>query len=417
MGFIFKSLFWLIVLLLLAVPVLGWLALSDQPAVQRDTPFSHRDIAQAKAIVSANLPRDAAPGSAQVFRVREQDIDLVAGYMIRQLPGATADVHVGEYSLIVKATATLPVLPRKQHLNVRFELPASVGIPQIQGLQIGQLPVPDSAARWLISSAIAYLGQGEQYRFAESTVNEIRVSPGLLEVHYIWHENLIDKARQGYFSEGERVAIKAYHTKIRRMGEQASRGSLADAIGPLFSLAANRSRKTSAVVENRALLLVLGSWSSGRGMSALVGELPPDQRLPAFRLSLDGRLDFGQHFLTSAGLVAGGDESLSYAVGLYKEIADSDGGSGFSFTDLAADRAGTRFGELLLNDRTAEEVQQRLAKGVMESDIMPRARDLPEGMSMAEFASRFGDVDDPRYRTVSDEIDRRLDATPLYRQH
>ena len=36
---------------------------------------------------------------------------------------------------------------------------------------------------------------------------------------------------------------------------------------------------------------------------------------------------------------------LSDVIGLYKEIEDSRGGSGFSFNDIAADRAGTRFGE------------------------------------------------------------------------
>ena len=37
---------------------------------------------------------------------------------------------------------------------------------------------------------------------------------------------------------------------------------------------------------------------------------------------------------------------LSYddAIGVYKEVRDSRGGSGFSFNDMAANRAGTRFG-------------------------------------------------------------------------
>ena len=46
-----------------------------------------------------------------------------------------------------------------------------------------------------------------------------------------------------------------------------------------------------------------------------------------------GRKDFAQHFLASAALAARGDSTLSNAVGLFKEISDTDRGSGFSFTD------------------------------------------------------------------------------------
>lgn len=416
MKFIFKSLFWLLVLVLLVMPAMLWFALSDHPAVSQQDSLSHDDIARAKAILSANLPRGAVSGSEHVFRVREQDIDLVAGYLIRKIPGAAVKVDVGASALSIQATAGVPLLPFKNFVNASFKLPVSTGMPQVEDLRVGQWPVPDAVAGWLLTSAVDQFGRGEQYRLAESSVKDVRVAPGMVEVYYIWQEDLIDKAREGYFTEDQRMALSAYHTKLLRMGgEVGLRGSLVAAFQPLFTLAANRSRKTSAVVENRALLLVLGAWASGRGMSALVGELGPGERLGAFRLALDGRHDFGQHFLTSAGLVAGGDRHLSDAVGLFKEIDDSDGGSGFSFTDLAADRAGTRFGELLLDRDRAADIQQRLAAGVAEADIMPPAKDLPEGMSMVDFSRRFGSVDDPRYRKVSEEIERRLDNTPLFR--
>jgi hypothetical protein len=68
------------------------------------------------------------------------------------------------------------------------------------------------------------------------------------------------------------------------------------------------------------------------------------------RVLLGGRVDFPQHFLVSAALVLEGSGTLSQAIGLYKEMLDSRGGSGFSFTDMAANLAGTRFGEALQRD-------------------------------------------------------------------
>ena len=37
--------------------------------------------------------------------------------------------------------------------------------------------------------------------------------------------------------------------------------------------------------------------------------------------------------------------ALAQAIGLAKEVADARAGSGFSFNDMAANLAGTRFGE------------------------------------------------------------------------
>ena len=96
-------------------------------------------------------------------------------------------------------------------------------------------------------------------------------------------------------------------------------------------------------------------------------------------------------------------------------MKDSQGGSGFSFTDIAADRVGTRFGELAASDDRAADLQRRLAAGLGEADLMPPARDLPEHMNAAEFERRFGGVDSPAYLDMMAVIEARIDRLPLYR--
>jgi hypothetical protein len=133
-------------------------------------------------------------------------------------------------------------------------------------------------------------------------------------------------------------------------------------------------------------------------------------------VTLAERGDFAQHFSVSAALAAVAGTPLSNAVGLYKEIDDSRGGSGFSFADLAADRAGTHFGErAVASARSALQMQERVTIGLVEADFMPPARDLPEGLSEAEFKRRYGSVDSPRYREVAERIEQRLGALALYR--
>jgi hypothetical protein len=190
-------------------------------------------------------------------------------------------------------------------------------------------------------------------------------------------------------------------------------GPLTELLQPMFAKAMVRSGQGDAVTENAALLTVLGTWASGQDTGRLV---PGAQRPGRFRLKIEGRKDFAQHFLTSAALAARGDSTLSDAVGLFKEISDTDGGSGFSFTDIAADRAGSRFGELATgSEQDARRVQQRLAAGIAETDIMPLARDLPEHLRGDAFRQRFGHVGSPAYRQAMDEIERRISACSLYR--
>ena len=106
---------------------------------------------------------------------------------------------------------------------------------------------------------------------------------------------------------------------------------------------------------------------------------------------------------------------MSDMLGVLKEELDGgEGGSGFSFGDLAADRAGTTFAALAtLDDRAALAVQRWvLEPGSDLQLLMPEAYDLPENLTDVEFARQFDGVNGPRYRTMLQEIERRIAALP-----
>jgi hypothetical protein len=131
---------------------------------------------------------------------------------------------------------------------------------------------------------------------------------------------------------------------------------------------------------------------------------------------LAGRDDFPQHFIVSAAIAAYAGAPLSDAIGQYKEIDDSRGGSGFSFNDIAADRAGTRFGELAVGTRaSAMKLQRQVSAGVRDADILPKVSDLPEFMSESEFKRRYGGIGGAAYTSMMADIERRVAALSLYR--
>ncbi len=217
--------------------------------------------------------------------------------------------------------------------------------------------------------------------------------------------------------DAERERLRAYAQRLREVTLANGPGwqvSLARLMGPMFALARQRSAAGGeAAAENRAALMVLTLFANGR---TVAGVLPSARDFPRprwLRVTLAGRSDFPRHFLVSAALATESTSPLSKAVGLYKELADARGGSGFSFNDMAANLAGTRFGEAAVDD--ADALQARLARGVNEALFMPETADLPEFLNEAEFRRRYGGVDAPAYREQLAVIEGRVAGLPLFR--
>lgn len=214
------------------------------------------------------------------------------------------------------------------------------------------------------------------------------------------------------------VAAQLLNLHIHAAHLQASGERFHDALQLAFRLAQVRSRVSDPVAENQGAVLAL-AMVFGDPDVALAAGLSRDPDVAALGerigpLHLWGRVDWAQHFLLSAAFAQVATARVSNAVGLAKEQMDANGGSGFSFTDLLADRAGTAFGRRLGGRaEDAQRLQAHLAGTWRPGDIAPSPNGLPEGMQAAEFAARYGAVGSPAYRQVEAEIARRLRTAPL----
>jgi hypothetical protein len=186
-----------------------------------------------------------------------------------------------------------------------------------------------------------------------------------------------------------------------------------------FGFAEADSRGRDPVLANEAAILALAVILGEEKVADVARRDIDASRLPEAnalreRIRLYGRKDWPQHFWVSAGLTLLADADRSTAVGLTKELMDATpGGTGFSFTDLAADAAGNRFARAATRDEpSARALQARIHAGVRIADYVPELRDLPEGISLEDFANRYGGVGGDETRRVVDEIERRLAACP-----
>ena len=288
---------------------------------------------------------------------------------------------------------------------------------RLASLKIGKLPLPPLFAQPIITKALSFWLSESDIAAFRNAVKSVKLNDGGMAVTYQWHADLEDKLRAVLLPPEQKARLRRYHDRLVEVSRKlnAPKASLTEFLVPLFKLVAERANGEDPVVESRAAILVLTIYINGEDWARILPEAKNWAR-PAKRVVLlNQRDDFPKHFIISAALAADAGGPLADAVGLYKEIADSRGGSGFSFNDIAADRAGARFGEDAANRATAKILAQKLSIGVSESPLMPRTQDLPEFMTEAEFKRRFGGVDGINYKKMMAEIEGRVAALPLYR--
>jgi hypothetical protein len=182
-----------------------------------------------------------------------------------------------------------------------------------------------------------------------------------------------------------------------------------------FSYAEDNSHRTDAVPANKAAILALGVILGEEKVAEVAGRRIDLGRVDEFntlrrRVTLRGRNDLTQHFWVSAALTILSDESRSITVGIGKEMMDATpGGSGFSFVDLTADRAGTLFADRATSSEdSARELQMLIRRGLGSEDLCPDIQGLPEGIPGDEFQADYGGLGGEQTGNIVEEIQRRL---------
>ncbi len=430
-----RTLIMLVVLPLAASAVAGMalLAVSEgEPLVRESPAVTSEEKRRLYGLLRRENPNKLAPVETRTLSLASRDLDLLLAW---GLPVVFSDG---------RATARIDLeSPQAATLSLSFRWPggirylnlvagARVAIDNGQvtlrepHLRVGRLILPGVSLHWL-SPILATLIQTERRaRPVLAGVERLDIDPGRVTVTYgrmelpprllaslIWGERSNEEMRHAVRSHVERLIHAAPHLPN---GEQR----LGAAVEVAFAWARERSTANSPVLENRAALLALGVLLGHHRLEGLVGQVVERREwrraAPLARTTLRGRDDWTKHFFVSAALTVLSAQAPSDAIGLFKEELDAGGGSGFSFGDLMADRAGTTFALLATgDDAAARAIQERLADGFRVDDFFPEAADLPEDIQDAELQSRYGGVGGPLFRSYAAEVERRLWNCPAYR--
>lgn len=411
----------LILLLVLVLPVallVGlWMCFEDVPRIEPGPPPSAGDIARAKALLKRHDPRRNPGPPERELSLSERDLDLLLDYAASRFGRGAAQVNLAPERLRLQLSAGMPPNPFGSFVNVDADVRVGAGVPQFESLRIGRVHVPAALADRLLVFGLRRWAESERGALASEVLRDVAVSDQRIKVRYLWNDELAQRVSSVAVSADQLDRLRFYQERlVETVAKSPQQLSLAVLMTPIFRHVRDRAAEGDEALESRAAIVILSSYVVGREPAEILPAAAAWPRAVRRRVTLAGRDDFPKHFLVSAAIAAEAGSALADAVGLYKELDDANGGSGFSFNDIAADRAGTRFGEIAADaDGGARRLAQALARGVREADFMPAIADLPEFMSQAEFERRFGGVGGKAYAKMMATIESRVAALPLLR--
>lgn len=432
--FIIKSFVLMFVLAVVACPFLFLFgAIDKRPAVGKPPELSFDQVMRMKQLVRRYKPDSMAVRHSRQVEISEQDLNLLAAYGAFQFVDHVAifpRIRLSGSFINISTTVQIPQTPLGEYINTASVLKIENGRPRIHSISAGFFTLPGS----LVTSVLSYLGQAllspDNYKLVLQNLDALKsvaIRRQQLSFTYDWNPDALSRLHESQktmlISSEHQDRLVVYTNALAKVcsifkEHGIEKISVVRVIRPLFKLASDQSNVSKdPVEENRALLQAISLFCLGRGLDRFVTEeraakvVPPEN----IGLTLWGREDLVKHFFVSAGIAVSGGSKLSNFAGLAKEVDDSDGGSGFSFADLAADRAGVRLAELATGSaQKASEIQQKMAAVKTEDQFMPRIDNLPEGIMALQFKKRYSDFDSKAYTLVEDEITQRINTCLVY---
>lgn len=410
--------------LVLLVMCLGavFFGISDTPDNPLTWTLSHDDVLRARKILREGSK--TRPDEIGTLVLNKDDINLVANYLLNRYSKSAVSIRLKQNYLRFNITATLPDNFLGKYVNVTFKFSNEDdgnALPVISKFKAGKLLLPSKLAAFAMDRFIRYSSLKQYALLARRYIKSIDITPEQVTLTYHSTPETLIQAKNFLTHGASDQALNTYQEKLADIIAQHDpnwRLSLAELLKPLFTLAYERSTLDNAIEENRLVIFTVNDYVNKQETKKFIpsGEPPPNtgKAFPAF---LYKRIDLAKHFIGSAAITASINGQVSKVFGEEKELSDAIDGSGFSFIDLAADKAGTRLGELATaSPQSARSIQLAMSQINDYKDFMPDPRDLPEHMNAEEFKLRYGSVNSQAYQEMVQQIEQRIADIPLYAQ-
>ena len=187
--------------------------------------------------------------------------------------------------------------------------------------------------------------------------------------------------------------------------------------------AAIEAQKLPPENARKALLLALGifmdntatlrTFPATKGLVNMVEtEVARRERLRVMGTpTMRDRSDLAKHFFVSAHTTIVMGSQATKGIGLAKEMLDANRGTGFSFPDMAANRAGIVFAERLMGDQIS---LAEVASEFTTETYLPPIADLLEGLGADKLQEHLDGKGNDELGAELIRIERRILELPIY---
>jgi hypothetical protein len=408
-----------------------WLLFDSQPLLTPQGQMNAEAVRHSKQLLSNLNAAVRNPQPQQwVFSANTDELNSAFALASRTLPGFRGQAQVNPSGLTTFMTLPVSLLGKSYYLNASVQVYPSSGPLDIKQVTLGMLTVPGETALnglgwfadqlWGSGKGANILAMVRSVQFQQDEVKVEVTRPGGWDLQRLKQSGL--SVYRELFSSPQQTADLEFYYKIAADYALTNpNSSLVSYFQLLFRQAQARTavyqdEPDRAQKENQAVLLAMAQLLGGRNLQLLVNEVKTSPGSKPPRVTLARRPDLQQHFIYSATIHLLTNQNVSDTVGEAKELLDSiKGGSGFSFVDLLADRAGVRFAQIAIGSpSSAAALQQFFSQERSEAELFPPKARLPEGISQQNFEQKYQSVDSADYRKMLADINLRLDALPLY---
>ena len=324
----------------------------------------------------------------------------------------------------------LNILSKDYYLNVSSTLLPDEKKIKWEKIRVGALRLPKALGYYFMRFGLSRLTGNDYAKQIIAGVSDINVSQSRISFRFTpsfsFHQGVSQITQRLAQLNGKQLTfneprITHYLSFLNQHPSKNNTFALATLLDDLITEVATQVmiNNRSAQEENISALISLAVYSEPQVFThlfnhSLTQDLP---KYPPIQLVLAERHDLARHFVISAALKLLTDKGISNGVGQLKEILDSgSGGSGFSFVDISADRAGIFFASLATEStQSAEKVfTYVLQKELSDDDFFPINPKFDEGLSETDFKRKYKSTQSAAYQKLVHEIDHAIKQSHLY---
>ncbi|MFZ2725818.1 MAG: hypothetical protein WAX77_06190 [Methylococcaceae bacterium] len=418
MKLLLRPFLWLLYATIISLLLIMYFGVSDEPDLAVAWTLTSNDIARAKKIL--NEGSKMTIDEIGTLELSQADVNLAANYLANRYSKSAVQVVLQDDKLKVMLTSILPRNSLGKYLNISFRI-ASVNhqvLPQLVGCKVGKLLLPTPIATWLMNILIEHSSLKQYVLLATRHIRAVSIKSEKITLHYYASLGslLPSKTNNTKANEASLALYKQTINDIIVHHDNKWLLSLADLLRPLFALAYQRSTLDTAIEENRAVIIAVNDYVNKKETEPFLTDGTKVSNDLYYYAYLYKRADLAQHFIASAALTVSVNQHIAKVVGEEKELSDAvEGGTGFSFIDLAADKAGTRFGQLAIaSSQSALQLQKTMSTISNYTAFMPDPTDLPEKMNTEQFKQHYESINSATYLELSKKIDERINKMVIY---